>query len=55
MPDLHFPISISRTYYHEFYENLSDFILIFLSHLDFASFVQFFFEIHLPPQDVLNN
>jgi len=52
MPDLHFPVSISRVRHADFYEKLSDFVLTFLTHLDFADFVVFFCEIHLPPQDV---
>ena len=53
MPDLHFPISISKSRYSDFFEKLSDFVLTFLAHLDFADFVQFFINLHLPPQDVI--
>ena len=53
MPDLHFPISISKSRYGDFFEKLSDFVLTFLAHLEFADFVQFFINLHLPPQDVI--
>lgn len=55
LPDLHFPIGISKSRCREYYEKLSDFILTFLAQLDFKNFVKFFCEIHQPPQDVNNN
>lgn len=53
MPHLHFPISISKINYHDYYDKLSDFVLTFMNHMDFQNFVKFFYEIYLPPQDVI--
>lgn len=53
MPHLHFPISISKINYHDYYEKLSDFVLTFMNHMDFQNFIKFFYEIYLPPQDVI--
>lgn len=52
LPDLNFPFWVEKSNKEEFYENLSDFVNIFLEGLDEKDFKWVFFGSHAAPSNV---
>ena len=55
IPDLHFPLKVTSENYLEVYENLSDFLLTLLDHLNNNQFLEFFADIYKAPLKEITN